>query len=35
MPNFPNPFQGNENRKMSKAELIQALRIDIAGEHSR
>ncbi|HOQ14320.1 MAG TPA: demethoxyubiquinone hydroxylase family protein [Bacillota bacterium] len=32
MPNFPNPFQGNVDRKMSKAELIQALRIDIAGE---
>jgi uncharacterized protein len=32
MPNFPNPFQGNVNRKISKAELIQAIRLDIAGE---
>lgn len=32
MPNFANPFQGNVNRKMSNAELMQALRLDIAGE---
>lgn len=32
MPNFPNPFAGNVDRKISKPELIQALRIDIAGE---
>ena len=32
MPSFPNPFQGNVDREISKGELIQALRIDIAGE---
>ena len=32
MPNFANPFQGNVNRKMSGPELMQALRLDIAGE---
>ena len=32
MPNFPNPFEGNVERKMSKYELVQALRIDVAGE---
>ena len=32
MPNFANPFQGNVNRKMSKEELIQAIRLNIAGE---
>ena len=32
MPNFANPFQGNVNRKLTKAELIQAIRLDIAGE---
>ena len=32
MPNFPDPFAGNVNRKMTKDELMQALRIDIAGE---
>jgi len=32
MPSFPNPFQGNVNRKMSKEDLIQAIRLDIAGE---
>lgn len=32
MPNFANPFQGNINRKISKEELIQAIRLDIAGE---
>lgn len=32
MPNFPNPFQGNVNRKISKEELIQAIRLNIAGE---
>lgn len=29
---FPNPFPGNVARKMSNAELMQALRHDIAGE---
>jgi rubrerythrin len=32
MPSFVNPFQGNVNRKITKAELIQAVRLDIAGE---
>lgn len=32
MPAFANPFQGNIERKMSKEELIQALRLDIANE---
>jgi rubrerythrin len=32
MPNFANPFQGNVNRKMTQEELIQAIRLDIAGE---
>ncbi len=32
MPNFANPFQGNVNRKMTKEELVQALRLDISGE---
>ena len=32
MPNFANPFQGNVDRKMTKEELIQAVRLDIAGE---
>jgi rubrerythrin len=32
MPSFANPFQGNVSRKMTKAELIQAVRLDIAGE---
>jgi len=32
MPNFANPFQGNVNRKLRKEELIQAIRLDIAGE---
>ncbi len=32
MPAFANPFQGNVDRKMNKAELIQAVRLDIAGE---
>ncbi len=29
---FPNPFPGNISRKMSNAELMQALRFDISGE---
>ena len=29
MPSFPNPFAGNVDRKMTNAELMQALRIDI------
>ena len=32
MADFANPFQGNCDRKLSKEELIQALRIDIASE---
>lgn len=32
MPAFGNPFQGNVERKMTKEELIQAIRLDIAGE---
>lgn len=32
MPSFANPFQANVERKMSNAELMQALRLDIAGE---
>ena len=32
MPSFANPYSGNVDRKISKAELIQALRIDIASE---
>ena len=32
MPSFADPFQGNVNRKLSNAELMQALRLDIAGE---
>lgn len=32
MPSFANPFAGNVPRKMTNAELMQALRLDIAGE---
>ncbi|MCI1209608.1 MAG: demethoxyubiquinone hydroxylase family protein [Treponema sp.] len=32
MPSFADPFAGNVNRKMTKEELIQAVRLDIAGE---
>lgn len=32
MPSFANPFEGNVQRKISKEELIQAIRIDIASE---
>ena len=32
MPSFANPFSGNVDRKMTNAELMQALRLDIAGE---
>lgn len=32
MPSFANPFNANVPRKMTKEELIQALRLDIAGE---
>lgn len=32
MPSFADPFNANVTRKMSKAELIQALRLDVAGE---
>lgn len=32
MPSFANPFVGNVNRKLTKEELVQAIRLDIAGE---
>ena len=32
MAEFANPFSGNCDRKLTKAELIQAIRIDIASE---
>jgi rubrerythrin len=32
MPSFPNPFQANIPRPMNRDELIQAIRLDIAGE---
>lgn len=32
MPNFANPFQGNVTRKLTQEELIQAIRLNIAGE---
>jgi Uncharacterized conserved protein len=32
MPQFSDPFTANVNRKMTNAELMQALRLDIAGE---
>lgn len=32
MPAFANPFSGNIDKKISKEELIQAIRLDIAGE---
>ncbi len=32
MPAFANPFQGNVERKLTKGELVQAVRLDIAGE---
>ena len=32
MPAFANPFQANVERKITKEELIQAIRLDIAGE---
>ena len=32
MPNFANPFQANIPRVMTQQELIQAIRLDIAGE---
>jgi rubrerythrin len=32
MPNFPDPFVGADPKQLSKADLIQAIRIDIAGE---
>jgi len=32
MPTFGNPFTGNVERKLTKEELIQAIRLDIAGE---
>ena len=32
MPSFADPFQGNVERKMTKEELVQAIRLDIASE---
>ncbi len=32
MPAFANPFQGNVPRKLTEEELVQAIRLDIAGE---
>jgi Uncharacterized conserved protein len=32
MPAFANPFEGNVPRKITKEELIQAIRVDIASE---
>lgn len=32
MPSFGDPFAGNVERKLTKDELIQAVRLDIAGE---
>ena len=32
MPSFANPFEGNIERKLTKEELIQAIRLDIANE---
>ena len=32
MPSFANPFEGNINRKITKNELVQAIRLDIASE---
>lgn len=32
MPAFADPFSGNIDKKISKEELIQAIRLDIAGE---
>lgn len=32
MPAFANPFSGNIDKKISKTELLQALRVDIASE---
>ncbi len=32
MPSFANPYAGDVPKKITKAELIQAIRLDIAGE---
>ena len=32
MPNFPNPFAGNYQRRMTEKELLRAIRQEIAGE---
>ena len=32
MPDFPNPFSGNVQRKMTKSELLRALRLNLAAE---
>lgn len=32
MPSFANPFNGNVQRKMSRSELLRAIRLDIASE---
>lgn len=33
MANFTNPFSSNVDRRMSTAELVRAIRLDIAAEH--
>jgi len=33
MPEFPNPFSGVVPRKLTKSELIRAIRLNIAAEH--
>ncbi|MFP3938032.1 MAG: ferritin family protein [Phycisphaerae bacterium] len=32
MPDFPNPFSGNVQRKLSDSELLRALRLNLAAE---
>ncbi|MDR0514908.1 MAG: demethoxyubiquinone hydroxylase family protein [Coriobacteriaceae bacterium] len=32
MPDFADPFKANVSRKMTKEELVQAVRLDLAGE---
>lgn len=32
MPDFPNPFSGNVNRKLSDSELLRAMRLDLTAE---
>lgn len=33
MPDFPNPFSGAVPRKLTKSELVRAIRLNIAAEH--